>query len=260
MSSNRIVISMLVAVVALGAFWFLGLSPKRDESAKLATEVQGLQQEVDQLRSTVAAADQAKRNFADDYAQLVTLGKAVPADDDTASLLVQVNRVAGRTGLEFRDIELIDTGASAGAAPVPTTPPPTTDPATGATTTASPVPATEAAAALLPLGATVGTAGLAVMPYKLVFAGSFFDVIKFVEGIDSMVKTGDGQVMVDGRLMTIDGFSLTSDPRTGFPDLTASVSVNTYVTPPGQGVTAGATPTAPAAVTATPTASTTPAP
>ena len=267
MSSNRILATMLGVAAILAAFWLLALAPKRDQAAKLGTQVESLQQEVDQLNATVAAADEARRDFADDYAQLVTLGKAVPADDDTASLLVQLNKVAGRNGLEFRDIELQDTGASAGVPAPTTTAPPaptttTTDPAAGAVPAASPVPATEAAAALMPLGATIGPAGLAVMPYKLTFAGSFFDVSKFVAGVDSLVKTETGRVTVDGRLMTIDGFSLTSDPRTGFPALTASVSVTTYVTPPGQGVTVGATPAAPAPVgaTATPTSTTTPAP
>ena len=263
MTSNRIIATLLGVAALLAAFWILALAPKREESAKLGTQVESLQQEVDELNATVAAAGDAKRNFADAYAQLVTLGKAVPASDDTASLLVQLNRVAGRNGLEFRDIELQDTGASSGVpAPVATAPPAPATTDTGSVPAASPVPATEAAAAVLPLGATVGAAGLAVMPYKLTFAGSFFDVSRFVAGVDSLVKTGTGRVTVDGRLMTIDGFSLTSDPRTGFPALTASISVTTYVTPPGQGVTAGATPAAPAPApaTATPTATTTPAP
>jgi hypothetical protein len=58
---------------------------------------------------------------------------------------------------------------------------------------------------------------------------------------------------VNGRLVTINGFSLTNggsedgEGKTGGPtELQASFNVTTYLTPPGQGITAGATPAAPA--------------
>jgi hypothetical protein len=113
------------------------------------------------------------------------------------------------------------------------------------------LPPTEAEAALLPLGATVGSAGLAVMPYNLIFTGSFFQVADFIQGIDSMVLPGQSEVSVDGRLVTLDGFSLTEDPGAGFPSLTANFSVTTYLVPPDQGVTAGASSTSPATPAAT---------
>ena len=46
--------------------------------------------------------------------------------------------------------------------------------------------------------------------------------------------------------MTLNGFALSADGEGGFPHLNANFSVTTYVMPPGQGLTAGATPTAPA--------------
>jgi hypothetical protein len=62
---------------------------------------------------------------------------------------------------------------------------------------------------------------------------------------------------VDGRLVTLDGFALNAAAKTGFPNLAATFAVTTYVTPPNQGVTAGATPTAPPPSIATPASSTT---
>ena len=121
-----------------------------------------------------------------------------------------------------------------------------------ATVPASP---TEAAASLMPLGATIGTAGLGVMPYTLKFEGNFFHMADFIKGLDSMVKTRNEEVKVDGRLITIDGFSLKEAPA-GFPRLEASVDVTTYVTPPELGLTGGATPSGPAPATATPASTT----
>ena len=73
------------------------------------------------------------------------------------------------------------------------------------------------------------------MPYTLTFDGSFFQIADFIEGLDSLVETTNDNVAVDGRLITIDGFSLAADPAGGFPALQATFSVTTYLTPPDPG-------------------------
>jgi hypothetical protein len=138
-------------------------------------------------------------------------------------------------------------GAGEGEAPAPEAP--STEEA------AAPASPTEAAASLLPLGATIGTAGLGVMPYTLKFDGNFFHMADFIRGLDSMVKTRNEEVKVDGRLITIDGFNLKESPL-GFPRLEASVEITTYVTPPEVGAAGGATPAGPAPATATPASTT----
>lgn len=106
--------------------------------------------------------------------------------------------------------------------------------------------ATEAVAASLPLGATVGPAGLPLMPYQFSFQGDFFKIADFFADIDGLVTTKkDGMPVVDGRLVTIDSFVLTADPDTGFPDLQADFDVTTYIVPPEQGLSAGVTPAGP---------------
>ena len=55
------------------------------------------------------------------------------------------------------------------------------------------------------------------MPYTLTFNGNFFQIADFIKGLDSLVKTQNEKVAVDGRLITIDGFSLTPDEEAGFP-------------------------------------------
>jgi Tfp pilus assembly protein PilO len=246
-SSSRLILAILAVAVLAVAFWILLLSPKREEADKLGAEVTKLQSSLTQHRQEADAAAEARRDFPVNYQQLVVLGKAVPGDDDTASLLVQVNRIAESTGVKFTNLQLAASSSGEEAAPV--TPP------VGSSVT--PASATEVAASLLPLGATVGPAGLAVMPYTLTFDGDFFEIADFIKGIDSLVKTTNGQVSVDGRLITLDGFSLAASPNGGFPSLEAKFAVTTYLTPPTPGVTAGATPEAPAAETATPVATTT---
>jgi Tfp pilus assembly protein PilO len=248
-STNRIVIAMLI-VVGLGvAFWMLLLGPKREEASKLDADVQNATSLLEQHRAEVADAEAARKQFPSDYRRLVVLGKAVPGDDDTASLLVQVNGIARSARIRFSELSLTEGGAGEGVA---TTAP---APSTGATAS-TPISPTEAAASTLPLGATVGPAGLGVMPYSLAFEGNFFRIADFVNGLDSLVKTGSKDVIVDGRLITIDGFALEAHPEFGFPLLRGTFSVTSYLTPPNEGATGGATPTEPAPATATPASTT----
>jgi Tfp pilus assembly protein PilO len=246
MSSNNRLIAATLAVVALGAaFWIMVLSPKREEAKELGAQVETLEVSLAQHQAEVVEAEAAREEFPTEYQRLVVLGKAVPGDDDVASLLVQMNRISAAAGGTFRDIKLTAAGGEAPAAP----------PAAAAE--AAPVSATEVAASLLPLGAAIGPAGLAVMPYEVTFDGNFFDVADFIKGLDSLVKTGEEEVEVDGRLVTIDGFTLEADPNEGFPALQAGFALTTYLTPPSEGVTAGATPATPGTTTVTPAATTT---
>ncbi len=260
--TNRVIVVALAVAALAVAFWMLLLGPKRDEASKLGAQVEETKELLAQHRAEATQAVEARQGFPVDYQQLVVLGKAVPGDDDTASLLVQLNRIADKAGVTFRNLTL-EAAEGAEVAPAPVAPAPEAPSPEGsasessAGTPASLVSPTEVAASTLPLGAAIGPAGLAVMPYTLTFDGDFFQIADFIKGLDSLVKTQNARVSVDGRLITINGFSLAPDPSTGFPALEATFSVTTYLTPPAQGVTAGATPESPAPATATPASTTT---
>lgn len=232
--TNLLVIAMLVVAALAAAFWMMLLSPKREEAQKLSGQIETAEASLAQHRSEAAAASAAKRSFPRDYARLVVLGKAVPSGDETASLLVQLNHLANKAGASFETLTL--EGGSEEA------------PAEGAgAAAASP---TEAEASLLPLGASIGPAGLAVMPYSLTFEGDFFRIASFVEKLDGLVKTTNREVAVKGRLITVSSFSLTpAEGEDAGSRLKASFTVTTYLTPPGQGLTAGASPGGPEEVT-----------
>ena len=236
------IVSMLAIAGLAIAFWMLLLSPKREEASKLGAEVEQVESSLAQHEAEIVTAEEAREQFPVDYQKLVVLGKAVPAGDETASLLVQVSGIAKRAGVEFKDISLSEGGGESGEAPA------------ASSAGAAPASPTEATASLLPLGVAVGPAGLAVMPYSLTFDGNFFQIADFIKGLDSLVKTRGEEVTVRGRLVTIGSFSLSGE--SGSDSLTADFTVTTYVTPPGQGVTAGASPESPAGLSATPAATT----
>jgi Tfp pilus assembly protein PilO len=245
-SSDRTILLVLGCVALVAAFWFLVLGPKRQEASDLQDQVTTLQSDVAQQEAVASTATQAKTDFKSNYRQLVTLGKAVPVDSDTPSLLTQLESLSAKADVDFRSIQLGGNAGAAGGggavAPAPVTP------------TATVGTATEASASLLPIGATVGSAGLPIMPYQLEFEGDFFDIADFFGEIDGLVDLKGDEVSVNGRLMTINDFTLSpTDDKKG--TLSAALDVTTFLTPADQGVTAGATPTGPLA---TPVPATTP--
>ena len=263
-SSDRTVLLVVAVLGLLAGMWFLLIAPKRDEASTLDQQVRDLQVAVQQAEELASAAEAAKADYADNYHRMVVLGKAAPAEDDTASLFVQLDELAASSGVDLESIDLIE--GSAGAEPTTAAAQTTADqnepvdaaagePAAEATA-APAAPATEASAALLPLGATVGPAGLPIMPYDLKLKGDYFEIADFIDSLQKLVH-GEGGSEVDGRLVTINNFSFAGDEAKGFPALDATLKVTTYLAPDGQGLTGGATPTAPPAATATATTSTT---
>jgi len=245
--SNRLIVSILALAALAIAFWMLALAPKRQEADDLTKQAEQLQVSLIEARSKAAEAAAARREFPADYRQLVVLGQAAPAGEETSSLLVELDEIATESGVKFDSIQLEGSGEEAATAPAPATPPPASA-APGAVPAAATIAPTEAAAAAMPLGASIGPAGLGVMPYSLVFSGEFFEIADFIAEIDSLVDTNQNGVAVDGRLMTLDGFALNADAELKFPHLKATFAVTTYLVPPTQGVTAGATASAPAPV------------
>lgn len=264
-ASTRILLAVLVLLALAIVFWMVLLSPKRKESDELGAQVEGLQAQLAESQSTIAAGEAARREFPRNYEQLVVLGKAVPASDESASLLVELNHISANAGVRFQSLKVGTAdgeGGEAAAEEAPVEEAPEAGAETESETEAGAgVPAaaavpTEAAASMLPIGALVGPAGLNVLPYDLAFRGSFFDVADFIDGIDSLVHTGGNAVAVDGRLVTLDGFTLAPDANGSYKRLNADFSVTTFLVPPGQGITAGATPSTPGEAEATPTATT----
>jgi hypothetical protein len=257
---DRTVALVVAAVALLGAFWFLALSPKRKDASDLGAKITEAQQRLDTARQSVATATAAQKRYDVDYAVIAKLGKAVPADDDVASLVYQLNHVSQDAHIDFRSIKLNSSGATA-PPPAPavaqaasangnssssssttstsssTTPPPSSTPVAG-------VPATQSAAAGLPPGSTVGSAGFPTMPFSFVFDGSFFNMEHFFDGIQRFATANGDNLTVRGRLLTVDSFALTAS-RFGFPKVKASINATAYLVPQSEGLTGGATPAGP---------------
>ena len=236
--------TILIAVIVLGlfaAFWFLALAPKRKDASELGDKITQLNGEVSSQQQAAEAARQAQDGYESNFSSLVVLGKAAPADGDTPSLLRQLVDVSEHSKTTFGSLAL-------GAAPEEAPAPPaetTTDQNEEAEAEERPrrpstaAPATEAVAASLPIGATVGSAGLGRLAYDMTFQGDFFQLADLFKGIDDLVESQKASVDVGGRLITINRFPMTKEEADS--PLAVELSISSYVLPSSQGLTAGAT-------------------
>jgi Tfp pilus assembly protein PilO len=229
--SAKTALAVLCVVVLAGAFWVLLLSPSRDKANELSERTAAVAGEISSEESKATAGLAARHNFPVLYQRLVQLGKAVPAEAATPSLLVQLQGVGRRANTSFVSINL---GAEGGGGESPEVP-------TGESGTGSD----------LPLGAAIGPTGMPVMPYSFEFEGGYFEIAKFIRELDSLVQTEAAGVNAKGRLVTINGFSLApaeeSGGKSSSNNLTATFQVTTYLTPSTEGLTAGATEAGPGA-------------
>ena len=90
--------------------------------------------------------------------------------------------------------------------------------------------------------------GLETVPLELEFVGNFFHLADFFHDVKRFVHVANTDVVVNGRLVTIDGVSFSSD-TTIFPRIKAALTATVYLSPLAQGTTAGASPTGPAPTT-----------
>jgi hypothetical protein len=226
---DRTLIGVVLAALLVAAAWFLVLAPQRKEASRLSDDVAAERQALTTAQAEVAAGLAAQRDYDHSYTTVARLGAAVPEDDNVASLLLQVERAADASHIDFRELQA---GQATGAAAAP----PPVDPAA----------ATQATTATLPPGAAVGEAGFPTMPFSFTFTGDFFRMSDFVGRLERFLVVRNRRMLVRGRFMTIDGIALTAAPD-GFPRIQANVVATTYLLPASQGLTDGATATAPAA-------------
>ena len=155
-------------------------------------------------------------------------GGAVEAANNAQATSNQSSAAAEKSGVNPSDTQ---TSTTAGA----------TDTGTGATSGAAP-------------------AGLETVPLELEFQGNFFNLADFFHRVKRFVSLTNDNVVVSGRLVTVEGIRWSSDEAI-FPKIRAEITATVYLSPKSQGVTAGATPTGPSTATpagTTPTDGTTP--
>jgi hypothetical protein len=215
----------------LAGGWMLGVSPEREKAAKLDAEVSTAQQQLSTAQQQLSEAQGDQAQYANAYASIVRLGKAVPAEEQVPSLVYELDHASNQKDVEFNSI----TGSSSGTGP-----------------------SSAAAASIAAAGG-----GFTQMPFTFIFNGTFVDLYHLLNQVQGFtVQSTAGAVHVSGRLLTIQSANLelpneeAADAKGGSASknpekakLKGTITATAYVLPAGQEVTGGATPAGPAGST-----------
>ena len=226
---DRIVIIAISVLLVLGLTWLLVVSPERKQAAELNEQVAAASASLATASSEEASARSAQAQYDVAYASIVSLGKAVPPSEEVPSLIYQLAQASHERNVEFSSIV---SGASG----------------SGSSQSGAAAPAT-------------AVTGFTPMPFTFTFNGTFFDLYDLFQQLDrSTVLTSSGGVVVSGRLLTIQSVKLAPQAGGGgqasagassknqSEQLAGVITATAYVLPAAQGLTAGATTSAPAGV------------
>jgi Tfp pilus assembly protein PilO len=217
---DRIVAMVLVVLVVIAAGWMLLVSPERKEADKLQTQVQTAQGEVTTAEGQLADARAAQAKYSSAYAAIVNMGKAVPATQEVASLIYELEGVTNKKRVAFDSIASSGSGSSSGPGSTP----------------------------------AATAAGFTQLPFTFTFEGGFFDLEHLFAALTAFTThDGSGGLEVSGRLLTVQSVKLApaassqpgSSSQGSSSKLTGTITASAYVLPAGAGLTGGATPSSP---------------
>lgn len=219
----KILLVLVVAVLAGGGYWKVALAPKRAQVVELDEKVAVAEAQLAQSRALVNTYRGAQKSYKVNYETVVRLGKAVPTDDDTRSLLVQLDTSAKRAGVDFDAINVNGGGGS------------------GDPTAAAPV-----------APGAVNAGSFSAMPFAFGFTGTFASLGDFFSRLERFVSLKGDSIEVRGRLVRIENLTL-APADDGWPGLAATVGGSAYIVPE----TAAVDPASGTAATSTATTTTT---
>jgi len=219
----------LLSWLAVGGYYKLVLAPKRAQVAELDQKVAFQQAQLVQTQTLIATYQGARDEYKVNYATVVRLGKAVPTNDDTRSLVVQLDAAAKRSGVDFDTININGGGGGGGEA-----------------------------GGVAP--GAVNAGAFSAMPFSFSFTGTFDTLGNFFSRLERFVSLKGDEIAVSGRLLRVESISL-APGETGWPSMSAQIGASSYIVPEGQttasAAAAGATPpTGSTTSTTTTTAST----
>ncbi len=268
---DRMMLLGVLAIVLLGAFWFLVLTPQRKASAEAEANLTAAKQELMAAQQKLTAGRQAQQDFRRDRTTIIKLGRVVPESDDIPTLLTQLEALAKRENVDFLSYSVEAGGGGASSA---------TGAATGeASATAGAQTGTRSTDTVAPLyapGSVEIEGGLGRTPIALTLKGRYFELERYLRAVQRFAVLSSKETSTKGRLIIVDGFSYTpidaaaaavadgevakAKKPSKSPDLTATLSASVYFAPPLEtpsAAAASATPSAtPAGATETPAPST----
>ncbi|HTU79268.1 MAG TPA: hypothetical protein VMF09_10965 [Solirubrobacteraceae bacterium] len=224
---DRIVVMLVGVVAVLAAVWIEVVSPERGQASKVSAQVEAAKSQLASAKTQLSGARAAQSQYAQAYAAMVNLGKAVPPSDEVPSLIEQLSEASKEKNVDFASIV---NSAASGSSP--------TAGAAGASGTAA---------------GAAGASGssLTDLPFTFSFEGSYFDLEHLFRRLtDFATLDSSGNIEVSGRLLTIESVSLTPQSTTtsGKPsgELIGAITASAYVLPASQGLSGSSSSASPA--------------
>lgn len=219
---DKLVISGIVALAVLGIGWVKFVSPERAKVTTLNSKVETAHQQLQSAQSELSSARSAQARYAEAYASIVKLGKAVPAQQEVPTLVYEVDQASNNKHVEFTSI---------------------TSGASGSSASSSSSSSSAAKGAAAPTGFTP-------MPFTFIFNGSFSDLYELMNSLQGLdIYSPATGVNVRGRLLSIQSINLLPEAETATSTgaagsahkhvtpgehLTGTITATAYVLPPGQ--------------------------
>jgi hypothetical protein len=239
---DRLVLIGVIVLVALAGGYLLVVSPERKQAAQAEAQVTSARQQVETAQTQASTARSAEQRYTAAYSSVVSLGKAVPPSEEVPSLIYELDEASNQRDVDFSSITA-GAGGSGG----------------GGSSSSSTAAASAAGA----------PAGFTPMPFTFVFKGTFEGLAHMLGQIDGFVQRNNaGNVLVSGRLLTIQGAditiensnnaeSATAGSKPSAPQLSATITATAYVLPASESLTSSATSALPGSSSSSSSASTT---
>lgn len=206
--------AVLVAVMILVAGWFLLISPKRGEVADLQVQTQTQTRTNSTLETELAVLKEQNKDLPEKQAELAALRTKIPETPELPTYIREMQDIGRQSGVTFASLT------------------PATPVGLGGTTSST--------GALVP-------DELAAINVDMVVAGSYFEIIKFMNDLE----TSSRYTLVSGYTIGEEGAEAGASAQES-PELTATVNARIYLVPstPEVADTTATTP-APAPTTST---------
>jgi type II secretory pathway pseudopilin PulG len=225
---DRLMILSILAVVLLGGFYMLVLSPQRKASKTAQAELIKAQTSLTEAQARLDSGRAAQQAFRRDRTTIVKLGRVVPESDDIPTLITQLQALAKRYHVNFTSFGIDASGGGAAKAPaVAVTSTSTTTTGAGKTSTSS----TAAVAPLYPPGSVEVSGGLGRTAVLISLTGKYFNLEQYLRAVQRFAVLSANRESAKGRLMIVDGFSYKNKEAIGGL-LKADLGASVYFAPP----------------------------
>ncbi len=184
--------AVLVAVLIVVAGWFLLISPQRAQVVDLEAQTQAQENTNSSLDTELAVLKEQNKNLPEKQAELAALQTKIPDAPDLPTYIREMQDVGRKSGVAFTSLTptapvTVGGVSSEGGALVPET--------------------------------------LAALNVDLVVTGSYFEITKFMNNLE----TASRYTLVSGYVIDSEGTAIASEDGTA--DLTATVNARIYLVP-----------------------------